>query len=247
MRCVRDETREPFETRLDPPPDRLHAAAQEECVHRVRRCGIGAAHPVAAPARAESRRRRRDHHARKAARTVAGAHDRRWASSPSCSRTSAGSAAAASRSTCSTTCAPRLPAAAASRLRPPRRAPDRPAREPGFFRRRVDPGISAVHAHRRREHPAVRRFARRMFWLSPLLSLVMLAVGPALLFTALRAAHVGVSRELGRAAESGRRRQRRRGGRDRRSRREGVRPGVARARAADRTLAAHVRRRVFGS
>ena len=60
-------------------------------------------------------------------------------------------------------------------------------------------------------------------------------------------AHVGVPGELGRAAEGGRRRQRRRGRRHRRPGREGLRPGSARARPADRPLAAHVRVARFAS
>ena len=49
------------------------------------------------------------------------------------------------------------------------------------------PGLPAVPADRRGQHPAVHRVVRRsMLWLSPLLSLVMLAVAPLLLFTAMK-------------------------------------------------------------
>ena len=54
-----------------------------------------------------------------------------------------------------------LPSAPASRLREPRRAPDRPARQPGVFRRRVDPGLLAIPPDRRRQHPVVPRVAHR--------------------------------------------------------------------------------------
>ena len=75
----------------------------------------------------------------------------------------------------------------------------------------------------------------------------MLAVAPALLFTALQVADVGVPRELGRAAEGGRGRERRRGSRHRRARGEGLRPGTARARAARRAFRAACSRRACGS
>ncbi len=73
-----------------------------------------------------------------------------------------------------------------------------------------------------------------MLILSPLLTLVALAVGPLLLVRRAEAAHVGVPRDLGRAAAGGRRRRRRRRGRRRRARGEGLRAGAARARQADR-------------
>ena len=85
-----------------------------------------------------------------------------------------------------------------------------------------------------------------MFVLSPLLALVMLAVAPLLLVHRDEAAHVGVPRELGRAAEGGRRRQRRRGRRHRRAGREGLRAGGARARAPRRSVARRCSRRACG-
>ena len=81
-----------------------------------------------------------------------------------------------------------------------------------------------------------------MFILSPLLTLRDAARRAGAAVHRDPPAHVGVPGELGRAAAGRRRRHRRRGVRDRRPRREGLRPGAAPARPAGRRVA-----RLFGS
>ena len=200
------------------------------------------------PARAEGRDRRRDH-----AHTKRKGHgkplapwlivdDRDGRRRPSSSPTSAASEAAASRSTCSTTCAPRSsPSCNDSTSRATTRW------QTGQLVSRASSDVALVQGFLQFLPIGVANILlfivsfAVMLWLSPLLSLVMLAVAPAAALHRDEAAHIGVPGELGRAAEGRRRRQRRRGRRHRRARREGLRAGAPRARPPHRSLAGDVR------
>ena len=82
-----------------------------------------------------------------------------------------------------------------------------------------------------------------MFWLSPLLALISLAVGPALLVLSRGVPAPAVPGQLGRAAEGRRGGRRRRGRGHRRPRREGLRPGEPGDRPAGDSSAASCTRR----
>ena len=173
------------ETGLDPAPHRLHEAAQEERLHRVRGRDRRAAHPVVAADRAEDHRRRRDHASREpragqAARAVARADDRDGRRSRSCSRTSGGSAAVASRSTCSTTCAPRCSVSSSAST-----SPSHDELQTGQLVSRASSDVALLQGFLQFMPIGVANILLfivsfgAMLWLSPLLSLVMLAVAPA--------------------------------------------------------------------
>ena len=155
--------------RVDPAARRLHEAAQEERVHRVRCRDRRPAHPVAAAGRAEGRRRRRHHAAHEQRHAVPGkplapwltlmivmgvftfvfAYFRRFRGGRIALDVQHDLRTAIFRQL------QRLDFARHDELA------DRSAREPRVVRRRAAPGLPAVPADRRREHPAVHRVVRR--------------------------------------------------------------------------------------
>ena len=229
-RAARERAGGTGDDELDPSAVAVPRPAPAQGVRRVRRVAGHDAHHRRHPAhRARGRRRRDRHRATRAlwpllallvglgAVNFVFSYFRRFP-------------AAGSRSTCSTTCAPRSSSSSASTSRATtscRPASSCRARSSDVA---LIQGFLQFLPDRRRQHLAVRGVARRD---AHAVAAALAGDARGRARAAVRvaaAAHVGVPRELGRAAEGRRRRQRRRRRRHRRAGREGVRAGGARAR-----------------